>query len=77
LDCEIYWVSKLLWKGAKCNISKTIISTAVLDRCQSWIVTNIDGGKFSISERKMLRKICGQCSKEKKKKMNSIAYTYD
>ena len=29
LDCEIYWVSKLLWEGAKCNTYKAIISTAL------------------------------------------------
>ena len=57
LDCEIYWVSKLLQKGAKCNIYKTIIRTAMLDRCQSWTVTNTDRRNLSISERKVLRKI--------------------
>jgi len=56
LDCEIYWVSKLLQKGAKCNIYKTIIRKTVLYGSQSWTVTNIGGGKLSISERKILRK---------------------
>jgi hypothetical protein len=60
MDCEIYRVSKLLQKCAKCNIYKTLFRTAVLYRCQSWTVTNIDGGKLSISERKVLRKIYSQ-----------------
>jgi len=57
MDCEIYWLSRLLGKGAKCNIYKTPIRTAVLYACQSWTVTNIDGGKLSVSERKSSRKI--------------------
>jgi len=65
----------MLRKGAKCNTYKTIITTAVLYRCQSWTVTNADGGKLSISERNRLRKICGQWGKENKEIMNCIAYT--
>jgi len=64
----MYWVSKLLQKGTKCNIYKTIIRTAVLYRYQSCTVTNIDVGKLSKSERKNLRKIFRQWVKENKKK---------
>ena len=35
MDCDIYRVSNLLRKGAKCKIYKTLIRTAVLYGCQS------------------------------------------
>jgi len=57
----------MLRKGAKCNTYKTIITTAVLYRCQSWTVTNADGGKLSVTERMVLGKICCQWGKENKK----------
>ena len=57
MNCDIYWVPKLLREVAKCKIYKTLIRTAVLYRCQSWNTTNTDEGKLSISERKILRKI--------------------
>ena len=49
--------SKLLWKGTKCKIHKTLIRPAVLYGCESWTVTKTDEGKLSIFERKILRKI--------------------
>jgi len=60
---------------------KTLITsrTAVMYGCQNWSVTNIGGGKLSIFERKILRKIYGpNCVNMVwgiKNIMNCIAYT--
>ena len=61
MDCDIYTyiyrVSKLLQKGVKREIYKTLIRTAVLYGCQSWTIMNTAEGKLSVSERKSLREI--------------------
>jgi hypothetical protein len=66
MDCEIYWIAKLLRKVAKCIIQKTLIRTAVLYGCQSSTIMNTYEGKLGISERKVLRKIYWQWSLENK-----------
>jgi hypothetical protein len=40
----------------------TLIRTVVLYGCQSWAITNTDERNLTISERKILRKICGPSS---------------
>ena len=57
MDSDIYRPSKLLHKGVKREIYKTLIRTAVLYGCQSWTIMNTAEGKLSISERKSLREI--------------------
>jgi len=52
MDCEIYWIAKLLWKGAKCKIYNTLIRIAVFYGCQSWTITNIDEEKLNKSEKR-------------------------
>jgi hypothetical protein len=47
--------SKLLRKGTKCKIYKTLIKLVVLYGSESWTLTKINEDKLKIFERKILR----------------------
>jgi hypothetical protein len=51
--------SKLLGKGTKCKIYKTLIKPVVLYGSESWTLTKLNEDKLKIFEREILRNIYG------------------
>ena len=49
----------MVQKDTKCTIHTSLIKPVVLYRCESWTLTEIDEGKLSTFERKILREIYG------------------
>jgi hypothetical protein len=68
--------SRLLNKGTKCKIYKTLVRPVVLYGSESWTLTKADEEKLRTFERRMLRKIYGPtCEMVSGEKYSMMNYT--